>query len=403
MAHLGRTIFGLAAPGITLGGAPDGRAAALVLTHDVDSADALERAGELAAIERDRDVSATYFVTAQATAAPGAPAVLDAASADRLQELEGLGADLQSGGIAFGDRPDLPVGSGTEALPGYVPTLESGGASQFGEARVSRHVLDAVVSGLEPIAFRAPSVSAPPALDGVLAGTGYSVDASVRADVVAGGLPYRLAAGDDASAEQPVLRLPLRFDDRTGLTPDRRGADLDAILQSSVATGAPAVVRISPLHGSAATYALESLLARAPQDVWIGSVADFAAFWSARSSLSLDVEETATGWRVRLSGEGPVPAQTLVLPFRAERASVAGETAALPLAGDGQRIAVPAFTDEVEVEIVPAREVEHEEAAPLADTAPADSGAVVSSNGIGPAAGAEPAPTTGPEAGRISR
>ena len=145
MAHLGRTIYGLAAPGITLGGAPDGRAAALVLTHDVDTADALERAGDLAAIERDRDVSATYFVTAQATAAPGAPAVLDTASADRLQELEGLGADLQSGGVAFGERPDLPVGSGSEALPGYVPTLESGGASQFGEARVSRHVLDARV------------------------------------------------------------------------------------------------------------------------------------------------------------------------------------------------------------------------------------------------------------------
>ena len=380
MAHIGRTIFGLAAPGITLGGAPDGRAAALVLTHDVDTAEALARAGDLAAIERDRDVSATYFVAAQATSAPGAPAVLDAASADRLQELEGLGADLQSGGIAFGERPDLPVGSGSEALPGYVPTLASGGASQFGEARVSRHVLDAVVSGLDPIAFRAPAVVAPPDLDGVLAGTGYGVDASVRADVVAGGLPYRLATGDDASAEQPVLRLPLRFDDRTGLTPDRRGAELDAILQSAVSTGAPAVVRISPLHGSAATYALESLLARAPQDVWIGSVADFAAFWSARAALALDVERTATGWRARLSGEGQVPGQTLVLPFRAERASIAGETAGLPLAGDGQRIAVPAFTDEVEIEIVPAREEEPEEpAAPAADgIAPTDSGAVAS-------------------------
>ena len=80
-----------------------------------------------------------------------------------------------------------------------------------------------------------------------------------------------------------------------------------------------------------------------------------------------------------------MPAQTLVLPFRAERASVAGETAALPLAGDGQRIAVPAFTDEVEVEIVPAREVEHQqpsaEGVVPTDVAPADSGAVVASNG----------------------
>ena len=215
----------------------------------------------------------------------------------------------------------------------------------------------------------------------MLAGTGYGVDASVRADVVAGGLPYRLATGDDASAEQPVLRLPLRFDDRTGLTPDRRGAELDAILQSSVATGAPAVVRISPLHGSAATYALESLLARAPQDVWIGSVADFAAFWSARvGARARRRARPPRGWRARLSGEGQVPGQTLVLPFRAERASIAGETAALPLAGDGQRIAVPAFTDEVEVEIVPAREAEPEEpAAPAADgLAPTDSGAVAS-------------------------
>ncbi len=246
---------------------------------------------------------------------------------------------------------------------------------------------------------------APPDLDGVLAGTGYGVDASVRADVVAGGLPYRLATGDDASAEQPVLRLPLRFDDRTGLTPDRRGAELDAILQSAVSTGAPAVVRISPLHGSAATYALESLLARAPQDVWIGSVADFAALLvGPRGARARRRARPPRAGAPGSAARARCPAQTLVLPFRAERASIAGETAGLPLAGDGRRIAVPAFTDEVEVEIVPAREAEPEEpAAPAADgIAPTDAGAVGQQR-VGPPREPSRLRATGPEAGRISR
>ena len=58
LAHLGRTIYGLAAPGITLGGAPGGHAAALVLTHDVDTAEALERARRARGDRADRDVPA---------------------------------------------------------------------------------------------------------------------------------------------------------------------------------------------------------------------------------------------------------------------------------------------------------------------------------------------------------
>ena len=213
--------------------------------------------------------------------------------------------------MAFGDDPAVRAGDGREAVPGYAPTTGAGGASLFGEARVSRHVLAAVLPGLEPTAFRAPAAVAPPELDGVLAGTGYAVDASARADVVGGGLPYRLTTGDAADAEQPVLRLPLRFDDRDGLTPDRRGAELDAILASSAETGAPAVVRISPAFGSAATFALESLLARTPADVWVGSVDEFARFWSARHALSLETEAIAGGYRARLTGTGEVPSQTL--------------------------------------------------------------------------------------------
>ncbi len=249
LAHLGRAIFALAPPGITLGGAPDGHAAALVLTHDIDSPVALAGAADLAAIERDRGVRATYFVNAQPAGSADAPPVLTAGAPEGLRTLQELGAEIGSAGVAFGETGDQTVGDGGEAIPGYAPTLERGGASLFGEARVSRHALVAALPGLEVESFRAPAVVAPPALDGVLAATGYTVDASVRADLVGGGLPYRLAEGHEANAEQPVLRLPLRFDDRAGLTPDRRGAELDAILESSRATGAPAVVRISPSHG----------------------------------------------------------------------------------------------------------------------------------------------------------
>jgi hypothetical protein len=146
--------------------------------------------------------------------------------------------------------------------------------------------------------------------------------------------------------------MPVAFDDAPGASRvDQRGAELDALVAHAIATGAPATVRISPAGGTTATFALQRLLAGVSPDVWTGDATTFARFWSARYGLAVDVEPGEDAYVVRLTGKGKVPSQTLILPFGASRAVVRGTTAPLELQGDGRRIAVPAFTDRIELQI----------------------------------------------------
>ena len=118
----------------------------------------------------------------------------------------------------------------------------------------------------------------------VSAGTGTASTRSVRADVVAGGL--LVPSRDGAmmlSAGSPCCGLPLRFDRiRTGLMPVAAGKS------STRSCRAPSHRRLPSAHPRRTAPLRRTrwrAAGRAPQDVWIGSVADFAAFWSARAAL----------------------------------------------------------------------------------------------------------------------
>jgi hypothetical protein len=148
--------------------------------------------------------------------------------------------------------------------------------------------------------------------------------------------------------------VPYAFDDAQGERVDRRSADLDALVALARADGAPLTVRISPSSGSVARFAVERLLATVPDDVWIGSLSDYARFYAARASLALRVDVNAHGYGIGLVGHGQVPAQTLILPFAARTATVRGTGQALTITAAGHRIAVPAFTDRIDLDLAPA-------------------------------------------------
>jgi hypothetical protein len=148
-----------------------------------------------------------------------------------------------------------------------------------------------------------------------------------------------------------LLRLPVGFDDAGPTRVDQRGAELDALVGHALATGAPATVRIAPAGGTAATFALQRLLAGVSPDAWTGDATSFARFWSARYGLTVDVVPGEDAYVVRLTAHGAVPPQTLVLPFAAARAIATGTTAPLVLQGDGRRVAVPGFRDRIEIQI----------------------------------------------------
>ena len=354
LSLVARTLYTLTPTGVVLGSAPSGHATALVLAHVVDSPRAFAGVPAVAAIERDRGTRATFLVVTR-TVASGGNRPLDDAQAAMLQALARGGFDVAAAGVAPEALDRAPAGSGTEAYPGYAPSAERGGTTLAGEVRVSRHILGALTDRA-PIVFGAPQL-VPAAgvgdgLEDAVAAAGYEADLAVSGAAVGGSLPYRPTTTGDAATERSLLRVPVAFDDAAGeARVDQRGAELDALVAHAVATGAPATVRIAPSGGTAATFALQRLLAGVSPEVWTGDVTTFARFWSARYALTVDVDPGEDAYLVRLAAKGDVSSQTLILPFAASRAVVRGTTAPLELQGDGRRVAVPAFTDRIEVQI----------------------------------------------------
>jgi hypothetical protein len=354
LSLVARTLFTLTPTGVVLGSAPDGRAASLVLAHVVDSARSFATVPQIAAIERDRGARATFLVVTR-TVASGGNSTLDGTQAAMLATLARGGFDVAAAGVAPEAIDRAPAGSGTESYPGYAPSAERGGTTLAGEARVSRHIIG-TLTGRTPAVFGppqlVPAAGVGDGLEDAVAAAGFTADLAVAGSAVGGTLPYRPATTGGAATERPLLRVPVAFDDATGdARVDQRSAELTAVVAHSLATGAPATVRISPAGGTTATFALQQLLAGVSADVWTGDVTTFARFWSARYGMAVDVEPGEDAYVVRLAAKGDVPSQTLILPFAASRAVVRGTTAPLELQGDGRRIAVPAFSDRIEIEI----------------------------------------------------
>jgi peptidoglycan/xylan/chitin deacetylase (PgdA/CDA1 family) len=347
---LARILYGLRPTGVALGAAPDGAASAVVLTHDLTTPAAYAAAPAVAALERDRGVHATFFASAQTHGAPGLAPALTATSSAVLRGLARGGAEVGSAGIVATPFSTLAPGTGSEAYPGYAPTVASGGATQLGELRVSRHIVASLASQPAP-AFRPQDGEVPATALARLAAVGYTVDASPLASTYGGGTPFRSRTD---GGELPLLRLPLGFDDTSGGRLDRRVDELADLAARTRELGAPLTVRISPTSGSVATYALETVLARLADDVWVGGAGAFAASFSARYGLTLQVtvdQETAA-LAIHLGASGRVASQTLILPAPAARATLRATGASLELSTDGRRISVPAFTNSADIDVV---------------------------------------------------
>jgi peptidoglycan/xylan/chitin deacetylase (PgdA/CDA1 family) len=343
-----RALYQLSPSGVTLGAAPEGNLSALVLTHDLDSPGAYAGAAQVAQIEADRGVRSTFFAVTR-TAESGPHPLLTLTTAALLRGLRQRGFDIAAGGVAPRPFAALPQGSGSEAFPTYAPPPGGNGSTRDGEVRVSTHVIRAV-TGSAPVAFRPPALLTPAdagPLDTVLAGAGIPVESAVMAAASGGGLPFRAPAPD--GQEYPVLRLPVAFDDRAGPRVDTRNGEIVQLLNHAAATAAPAVVRLSPAAGSAATFAEQQLLAELPPATWVGSAADYAAFWSARYAITMAIRTGGDGITITLTASGAVPSQTLIAPFPVATAVLQPAGTPLPVSSDGRRVTVPAFTGTTDV------------------------------------------------------
>jgi peptidoglycan/xylan/chitin deacetylase (PgdA/CDA1 family) len=273
--------------------APNGKHAALIVTHDVDDITSYERTPEFAQLEHNLGLKATFNFTTSPYDTGWVETFYDADGRLEIQQALDLGHDIGSHSIGhFPDFDLAPFGSGTESAANYFPRYsldlnQTLGMSVLGELGVSRWLLENDF-GITVEIFRSGYLYVPDHFLEGLEETGYRHDSTYAAGVTRGSLPFvAFSAVNGAVTTYPIVEYPLAIsDDQAPLDSTTYAQYLDAwesVIRANYANNAPTVLLIHPIEDTFRTQALQDIIQRVSDlDLWIGDLKTFAQFWEAQ-------------------------------------------------------------------------------------------------------------------------
>ena len=295
--------------------APEGKKAALIVTHDVDDATSYEQMPLFAQYEYSQGITATYNLTTspydngEEAGFYNESGILDA------QVALGLGHDIES--HSFGHFWDFAVPGGgapysltdppTETAANYKPKDDCSGdpladppvapcttgMSVVGELGVSRWLLENDLT-ITVEGFRSGYLLIPPTFFEGLSNTGYRRDSSTASGATRGSFPFvafKPVEGPPVTVTPyPIMEYPIALsDDELQATPGGPGLPLDQVLakwenviQVNYDNNAPRVLLIhTALPGPrlAAEQGLIQWVKDNNLDLWIGDMKTFGRFW----------------------------------------------------------------------------------------------------------------------------
>lgn len=276
-----------------IGTAPAGWEGSLILTHDVDFSRSVVNSPSYAAAIRERGRSATFFIQTKVMRDWNDDVFFNDGN---LSSLRDVAKDMELGSHSVSHSRSFstfPTGSGTERYPDYRPFVQSAAETRdgtlLGELRVSRLLLEKTLQ-LEVISFRPGYLANHPALPEALAATGYRYSSTATANLALTHLPFQLAYSRSNEALVPVWEFPVTIEDEK---PPRLGDRFDAavsVIDKVARNGGVAVVLIHPDVAGHKLQFEERLIDHYAKRLWIGSLGEFGAWWSARSLAEVDFD-----------------------------------------------------------------------------------------------------------------
>lgn len=266
--------------------APAGRRAAVILTHDCDSAVSYQKMGDFMAMERRAGVTSTFLITTSPYSNGHTSRVYREETVAAARAALAGGFDV--GSHSFAHMPDLPLFPrhiAGESAATYRPIFRGGaseGASLTGEIQLSRWLLQTDI-GVPIAAFRPGHLAFPRTYYEELAAAGYRRSSVRTTAVVRTSFPYQaLEPSGGGYALRPIIEYPLAITDR-GLTGDNvaaRVADWLATVEQNARLGAPTVLLLHTSGRPGKEAALSAFLAGlAGRDLWVGDWASYARFY----------------------------------------------------------------------------------------------------------------------------
>jgi hypothetical protein len=284
--------------------APDGKKAALIVTHDVDDATSYEQMPVFAQYESSQGITATYNLTTSPYDNGEEAGFYNASGIQDAKDALALGHDIES--HSFGHFWDFataaysltPAETAANYQPydpgcGSPPSPCTTGMSVLGEEGVSRWLLEndltIIVEG-----FRSGYLAIPARFFEGLSNTGYLRDSSTASGATRGSFPFvAFVAPGGAVTAYPITEYPIALsDDELQATPDGPGLPLDEVLAkwenvilANYNNNAPTVLLIhTSLPGPrlAAEQGIIQWVKDNNLDLWIGDLKTFGQFWQAQ-------------------------------------------------------------------------------------------------------------------------
>lgn len=297
---------------------PEGQSLAILITHDVDYTESLSNAAVYAAAEASRSVPASYFIQSKYISDYNDSRFFDAGSAKLLPDLVAMGMEIASHTVAHSNEfRFMPIGTGQEQYPQYRPFVRDfthvENASVLGELRVSKFLLEQT-SGQTVQAFRPGHLSLPEQLPELLAATGYRYSSSITANEALTHLPYRLMHSRGYEVELDLFEFPVTIEDEQWELQDSM-PEVRELLGAIGRHGGLANVLIHTDTVEGKLDFQNALIDEYRHQAHFSTLSDFADWWQARDSVTIDsTEKQGTGRLLRLTTESALQGLTLKLP-----------------------------------------------------------------------------------------
>jgi peptidoglycan/xylan/chitin deacetylase (PgdA/CDA1 family) len=298
-----KAIWARAAPAVCLATAPYAKPAALLLTHDVDAQTSFLDSLKFAALEKKYGVKSTFFINTKYFTDEmdidyfNVPENLEA-----VRQLSRLGWDVGSHTVAHSrDLASAPEGQPAVTRKSYDPQR---GLTVWGEAKVSKELLDAELSGRPVVAYRSGDLAFPRSLIRILRASGYLYDSTYSANAVLTAFPYLALEEQQVGArESAVVEIPVTLDDSQGfLTPATLPgavAKWTEVLRANARYGGITVLLVHPSESRTQDFKLraqESLMKEAAAlGAWVGDLSTFGRFWARRAALQFSTARAEDG------------------------------------------------------------------------------------------------------------
>jgi len=281
---------------------PGSTGSTVVLSHDVDAQSSIGFMNTFAEAERQRGLSATYFITTRYIDDAQDTDYFDA-GVDPVKDLLLKNRKLGSHSVGhfpdFQDETRFPEGAPGNTRENYHPycngQLVTTGGNVYGELEVSKHLLETVVGAPAISCFRSGYLLFNKKLINVLDALGYKYDSSFNANALLTNFPC-LSRYDQSfsGAVSDVYEIPITISDsdlyetRLKMTADNYSLFVDCwidVVRRNLGNFAMTVLLIHPTYDYK-LRAQELFLDQLPVNLRVTDMETFGAYWRERERFA---------------------------------------------------------------------------------------------------------------------